>query len=937
MDVYNDHIIKTMYHTIASAYLDSGGMTDLLIVLFYTALLVIITSVISLKTNDPDPMLAGRNMPWWLIGASITGTSISSMAFLGFTDCGYDLQVVQLAVYLIGGTIGTIVSVFCFVSFLRKSPNASIYTLLGQRFGQWASIYAAIIFILFTTIRCGAITLIVAQGIHTICGIDMVSVMILSGALVIFYTYMSGIEGVIWTDLFQTIFLGLAGLCVLNFLIDQTPYSFIEGASIIKQNSIGNHFWDDVKNDWSLLWVPLAFFTFNSITFYGSCQGTAQRYLVGRSDGHAKGGVLSGGFLSVVCITLFYVLGMILYLYHYNLTQISPDCVMPVAKGAFANFLAESCPHGLKGIAIVGILAAAMSTIDTSINSSATVLICNLYEPFIKSPSDRQSLLTMQILRASSAVFGVAGILMAYLAHINSLGALRFMWIGMGFVNFGLVGLILILRFNKSIGHKGAITGLCFGTVMAFWAMFTSGTDLSWRCPWDQMIIVPLCSSATFLIAWITSALIKESPKSLITENQDISIPYKKLLASRRKRAKKNIFEDSLRPKNGYRWYALGMIIFELLIANEGDHLGLTGSDYWFLWGSVMILSFIVAMPWLVESTHRKTYVCTVAFLLAVALPFCSAAIVFSHPDNAQFAYFFLFTVIVLGAMVGWTILSMTSIMAVAGAAYYTLHLNQAVGIPDNWPTLCMLTLAIFTYYAMNAGKEALITEKNMSMMHTILEKINQKALYISLDLLQSKRSLNLQDTDRLVKISAELRMMLEALLGATNISPEEAHLEMSICETLEHVIKKFTHKFQASFEIHGNDFTILGDRDIFESVITHLLDNAAYYIDRDEATRVICTLNPHKKTLTIANDGPQINSNIRPYIFDLGYSHNKEGLGLGLAYCKKMLQGMHGNIRFVSRSRDHWVQFRLYFPRYQRLPECARIYPIRDNDHLAA
>lgn len=926
-----------MHHTIASIYLDSGGMMDLMMVLFYTAILVVITSIINLKTNDPDPMLAGRNMPWWLIGASITGTSISSMAFLGFPEHGYDLQIIELGTYIVGGLIGTSFSVLWFIDFLRQSPNASIYTLLGQRFGNWASVYAAIVFILFTTLRCGAITLMVAQGIHAICGIDMVSVMILTGAMVIFYTYMSGIEGVIWTDLFQTIFLIVAGFCVLNFLIDQTPYSFDEGWSIIKTNSIGNDFWTNTAWDINLLWIPLAFFTFNSLTFLGSCQGTAQRYLVGRSNQHAKGGVLAGGVLSITCITLFYAIGLVLYLYYYNLAQCSPETLMPISKGVFTNFLAQICPHGLKGIALIGILAAAMSTIDTSINSSATVLICNLYEPFLKTASNRQALLTTQIFRASSAVFGAAGILMAYLAHINSLGALRFMWVGMGFINFGLVALILILRFNRRVGPKGALTGLFIGTIMAIWAMFTSGSNLSWKCPWDQIIIVPLCSTSTFLIAWLVSALIKENPTPLTLKNTNTPEDYKKIIIARRRKAKKNIFEDSLRPKNGYRWYALGMIIFELLLANEGDHLGLTGSNYWLIWMSVMILSLVVAMPWIFESTYRKTYIGTVTFLLLLALPFCGASIAFSHPESTVLSYFFLFTVGILGCMVGWTILSMTSILAVAGAAYFNLYSCGTVGVPDNWPTLCMLTLGIFTYYAMSAGKEALITEKNMSTMHTVLEKINQKAIRVSVDLLQSKRHLSLKDTDRLVKISSELRMMLDALMGATNITPEETHLELSIRETLNHVAQKFTLNFQNRFEICGDDFNILGDRDIFESIITHLLDNAAYYIDRGEATRVICKLNSEKKTLTIANDGPQINHNIRPYIFDLGYSYDKPGAGLGLTYCKKMLQGMRSSIKFVSRSRDHWVQFRLYFPKYQKLPPEARMYPIHDDDHLAA
>jgi SSS family solute:Na+ symporter len=921
---------------LANIYLNASEMMDLTIVLLYAALLVIITSIVSLRTNDPDPMLAGRNMPWWLVGASITGTSISSMAFLSFTDFGYGLNLSHIVVYLIGVTVNFWLGYFLFATFLRKAPNASIYTLLGQRFGRWASVYAAIIFIFFTTIRSGAITLIVAQGIHAICGVDVVSVMILNGALVIFYTYMSGIEGVIWTDFFQTILLALAGICILYFLTHQTPYSFSEGLAVIQSEAAPEGWIKSIFGGATQPWLVLLLFTiFNGITFYGSCQGTAQRYLVARSDGHAKGGVVFGGLSIVFCTAMFYGLGIALFLYYHHTGHLITDCVMPEAKGAFANFLGTDCPNGLKGLAIVGVLAAAMSTIDTGINSSSTVLICNLYEPFVKSSSPNQALRTMQILRASSAIFGLAGLAMGYFAHLNSLGALRFMWVGMGFVNFGVLALFLILRFNKSIGTKGAITGLFMGTIVSFWAMFTSGKGWAWACPWDQLAIVPLCTTTTIIVAWLTSFLLKEQPFSLLLKGPSVSPKARHLMATRRRRTKKNIFADALRPKSAYRLYAAAMILIELLIYNEGDHLGLLGYDYWFLWGSVMILSLVIAMPWVIEMVYHKAYITLAFLLLAIALPFCSAMVVFAHPENASFAYFFLFSIGMMGTMVGWSILSMATILAIAAAAQATVFLNGAVGIPDNWPMLCILVLAIFTYYAMSAAKEVLITERTMERVHTIIEKIHHKAMNTSLDLLKSKRTLNLQDADRLVKISAELQMMLGALMGATNINPEETHLELSIRETLQHISRKFSQKFQNSIEVLGKDFLILGDRDIFESIITHLFENIAYYIDRKEATRVVCTLDPIKRTLTLSNNGPQISASAVPYIFDLGYTHDKEGLGVGLSYCKKMLQGMRSGIRLVSRPSDKWVQFRLYFPRYHQLPESARMYPINDPEGI--
>jgi len=174
---------------------------------------------------------------------------------------------------------------------------------------------------------------------------------------------------------------------------------------------------------------------------------------------------------------------------------------------------------------------------------------------------------------------------------------------------------------------------------------------------------------------------------------------------------------------------------------------------------------------------------------------------------------------------------------------------------------------------------------------------------------------------------------MLSTLLGATDANPEETNLEISIRETLEHVCNRLPSKAKKAIHMIGDpDFKILGNRDILETAISNILDNAIYYIERGQATKIICSLNDNKKTLTIANDGPPIQPKDIPYIFDLGYSADKESLGLGLTYTKKMLEAMRSGIRLISKPQDKMVAFRLYFPKYAQLPPEAQMYPIKDH-----
>jgi hypothetical protein len=295
-------------------------------------------------------------------------------------------------------------------------------------------------------------------------------------------------------------------------------------------------------------------------------------------------------------------------------------------------------------------------------------------------------------------------------------------------------------------------------------------------------------------------------------------------------------------------------------------------------------------------------------------------------------------TIGALGTLVGWTMLGLVSMIATAGAAQIAVVIYPQVGIPDNWATIAIGALGVFTYFAMDAAKENLVTERTLGRIHTIVAKIYDKVVDVSVGLAQSNKPLNFQGMNHLAKSAGDVKMMLSALLGATDINPEETQMELSVRETLDHVLKRCSKKAYQSIRIEGDDdFNVLGNREIFEGIVSHVLDNAFYYVERGEATTVVCILNKHKKTLSILNDGPTIEPQDMPYVFDLGYTAGKDSLGLGLTYCKKMLEGMRSGIRLISKPNDPWVQFCLYFPKYAQLPSEAQRYDLNDDNNETA
>lgn len=923
-----DHFLATVCEP-----LTASGMSNITLVLLYAALLVIVTSVLSLRTNDPDPMLAGRNMPWWLIAGSIIGTDISSIAFIGFPEKGYNFDFSFILGDSIGPLLGAPIVMIGLIDFLRRTRDASIYTLLGDRFGKWASTYASIAFIIYALARIGVITCLVAQALHLICGIDTLSVMLLTGAIVIFYTYMSGIEGVMWTDLFQTLILLVAGIWSIVFLIQGFEAITPDWMNGLQDSAKIKGTLHEMSIHPGLMIITCIFWLTESVQAYGTNQGFAQRYIVARSSFDAKLGLGVASIGATVVVWVFFGIGVLLYFYQ----QLNPEAFASFVPGqtkVFAYFITNHFPDGLKGLAIIGILAAAMSTIDTGINSSSTVLICNLYEPYAKASLMNKALLATQILRKSSLFFGVLGIAVAYSLHHSGVEILGWFWEVVGLSTTGIFGLFLLMRFNPKIGPRAGAISVFAGTMLCAWMTFTAGGKEWWSSPFNVLLTMPLGTLLIVTVGMIFSKLLPEAPKNALDSPQFPSAQAVAQLAQKRKRAKKNIFADSLRPKPFYQLYAgIGFAVVAFMFYQR-ESLQLSNVDQKLLIVSMVALSFVVLFPFIIQNIYSKFYTSFYVTCLGVGLPFVGSMFLFGHSTDPMYGYFYLLTLGALGTMVGWTILGVVGILATALGAQLSVEMYPMVGVPSQWAMIAIGGLGIFTYFAMEAAKEALVAEQTLSKVHTIVQKIYKKIIQSSVDLMHAKRSMHFKDLDRLAKTAGDVERMVGSLMGATDVAPEEIQMELSVRESLDHVKEKFGEIAQDVLTITGdNDFCILGSRDIFENVLSHILENAFYYVERGLATHVICTLDARHKHLTIANNGPKISPKDSLYIFDLGYSQDKDGLGLGLAYCKRMLESMRGGIRLISKPHQPWVKFRLYFPKYNNLPEEAQYMPIADAE----
>jgi len=600
--------------------------------------------------------------------------------------------------------------------------------------------------------------------------------------------------------------------------------------------------------------------------------------------------------------------------------QLSTDIEL---NNLFAVFMGEHFSNPMKGLAVAGILAAAMSTIDTGINSSATVFVCNLYEPFVQDKNGQKTAFKMQIVRAASIGFGLIGMVIGYAIYIHGGEVLSIIWHFSSITFPGVFGLFLILRLMPRVGAKAAGYGLAIGSLLACWMVLTADLVHPLAFPLHYMAALPIATAVIVLVSWGLSYVLKLDRSFTFNLDQD----------NRRDVARsmpQNIFIDSLKPKPFYRLWA-GIVSMSLILITffkQPFHLG--SEDIVFLLGGATLLGLVAIIPWKRHFYRNPWHLLGFLTLLGLAMPGLATVLVLVHPHAILMCWLFLGLVAALGTIVGWTLMSLTTVLAMIIGILVASWVYPVIGIPDAWAFVIMGTLAIFLHYAWVGAKELIATQKGLAQLHPTLDKSSHQLMDASMSIVQAKRAMNFQDIDRLVKTSSDLKLIVSALSDALDDPNYAKMMELSVQETLMHVLKRFTPKYQEVIEIVGDDFQVIGNRDAFESIVFHLLDHHLTYIIQGKAHKVICTLNPDARTMALMNYGAALSEADQQALMDLTYSlKDSTSATLSLVYAQHMLQTMQADLKVQVNAT---VLFQIIFPAFIPQPKEARMYYLDDE-----
>lgn len=482
---------------------------DLVVFLLYMLGIVIFGSLFYTKNRSSDQYTSGGGkLPAWVVGMSIFATFVSSISFLALPGKAYQADW-NSYVFSLSIPIASVLAVKFFIPLYRSINSISAYTYLEKRFGAWASVYASLCYILTQLMRMGSILYLMALPISTLFGWSMPLIITVTGLSVILYSMLGGIKAVIWTDAIQGIILiGGALLCtgILLYRMPEGPQQVFEIAKEHNKFSLGEFGLSVSK---STFWVMLIYGLFINLQNFGIDQNYVQRYMTTGTLREAQRSALFGSLLYVPVSLLFFFIGTTLFAYYKASPGLLPVELQDISAGdkIFPYFIVNGLPKGITGLLIASVFAAGMSTISTSVNGTATIVLNDYYKRWIGNRiSEKKS---MAVLYGASFLFGALGILIA-LAMISVKSALDAWWMLASIFSGGMLGLFLLGYVAQKASKVGAVIGVIAGVLVIFWMSlsplyFNQGCLVSFRSPFHANLTVVIGTTIIFLVGFVAS------------------------------------------------------------------------------------------------------------------------------------------------------------------------------------------------------------------------------------------------------------------------------------------------------------------------------------------------------------------------------------------------------------------------------------------------
>jgi len=439
-----------------------------------------------------DYFLAGRDIPWWAITLSIVAAETSTLTVISMPGLAYSTDMTFLQVAM-GYICGRFIISFLLLPHYFRGELFTAYELIERRFGKRLRTVTSGLFLLTRAaaegVRVYAVSIVVSIALGT--G-EVASVAIIT-ALTLIYTFEGGLAAVIWTDVVQTvIYVGgtIVGVGVILHLVPG-------GWSHIHQIAAASgklRVFDFTPTFWKpyTFWAGLIGGTCFTIASHGTDQLIVQRLLAARNQRQSALALVLSGITIFFLFALFLLLGLMLFAYY-----LLPTSHFGTGDRIYPTFIVTRMPHGISGLLIAAILAAAMSNLSAALSALSSSSILDLYLRFRPQIDERRR---MTLSRLTTVVWAAVLLVIAVLLCLHPAGRVIELGLQIASVSYGaLLGVFLLGVLTRHATQNGAIPGmLCgFATEIYLW-QFT-------RVPWTWWVAIG--SVVTFIVGYAASGL----------------------------------------------------------------------------------------------------------------------------------------------------------------------------------------------------------------------------------------------------------------------------------------------------------------------------------------------------------------------------------------------------------------------------------------------
>lgn len=454
--------------------IQSFGTLNYLVLIIYLAIIMAVGVYFAKRQKTADDYFkASGRIPGWAAGISVFATTLSSITFMSIPAKAYTDD----WTFLIGQYISILILPFVFVyyiPFFRKLNITSAYEYLEKRFDVRMRLFASLSFMFFHIGRIAIITYLTALALMPFIDINPLTIVFLIGVLCIVYTFLGGIEGVIWTDVIQGIM--LSGAAVLIFIM--ICFNVDGGVTeVFRLSADADKYFPSDKMSWS--WtestVPVLMigFLFAGLQQFTASQDVVQRYLVTDSIEETKKALVTNAKL-VACVPIFFfAVGAALYAYYTQNPQLLPEGFN--TGGILPFFIISEMPAGVAGLIIAAIFAASQSSISSSLNSISACFTCDIYSRFGTTKTSVQRLNSGRLVTVVAGVLGVLASTYLIMANESELwDAFNSL---LGLMGGPMTGLFMLGVFVRRANANSALVGVIAAVSAVLWVR--SSTDLN--------------------------------------------------------------------------------------------------------------------------------------------------------------------------------------------------------------------------------------------------------------------------------------------------------------------------------------------------------------------------------------------------------------------------------------------------------------------------